>query len=82
MIILKYKVVTTKKVHKCTGCHGVYPCGTKLTYQVIIFDGCFDANYLCKKCTDFLKNHSIDYGIDVDGFFGGELTQYQEWGKI
>lgn len=74
--ILTYKIVKTRKPHKCWGCTEQFEKGVKLRYQVSVDNGEFDRAYFCKVCEVTIREsyeELIDCGIgfgDVKDYFG------------
>lgn len=76
------KSVVTKKKHRCMGCYGVYPAGTKMEKASGYFDGDFYHGYLCGTCVSFLDLYSKEYSIDTDGYDEGSLKDFDEWKNL
>ena len=79
MPVLRDKVVTTRKEHKCWGCGEKFEKGSKLRYQVDVEDGKLNDSYWCKVCDATVKEsyeEQVDCGI---GF--GDVRDYESWGK-
>lgn len=56
-----YKLVTTRKPHRCANCGLKLPTGTKAYSWDAIFDGEFGHGYNCVACNDDMQKNRDDY---------------------
>ena len=55
---LSYKVVQTRKPHRCYGCAKLFPAGSILAYQFEVDGGDIGSYYLCQDCDCWLKDQT------------------------
>ena len=75
-------VKKTRKDHRCFGCRGKIPVGSKCFYISWVNEGEFGANYLCTKCKKYLDKNPE---FDRDGYYEGDIRDAMledaEWRK-
>lgn len=75
MTQLSSKNVITRKEHHCFSCYKDFPKGTKMNYQVGIYEGNFCAVYSCETCIDIMAlsdEHEFE-----EGYVSEALTDKQ-----
>jgi len=57
-ICLSYKVVQTRKPHRCYGCAKLFPTGSILAYQFLVDGGDTGSCYFCQDCDCWLREQT------------------------
>ena len=60
----------TRKEHKCFGCCKKFPIGSTVIYISGVYEGNFNAYYLCDECDEYITEYP---DIARDGYEEGEI---------
>jgi len=76
------QVKKTRKDHKCFGCRVKLPIGSTCFYISGVYEGDFQAHYLCPKCRKYLDDYPE---VAREGYGEGDIRdailEDEEWRK-
>lgn len=73
MVVIKDRVVRTRKPHRCWGCTMLLPAGSRVLAVVSAEDGRISTAYWCDTCAEIAQEQN-----DGEGFYYGEMQQEAE----